>query len=340
MVYIGVRSKEVKLAKKLERLLQRERVFLVEIEGFDEFMAELHEFIGLELPIYVRDPYRATTEILNRFISEKEIDHPVIKKHVAALNDKMKTFEQAITGKTSGEELSHLIPYGLLVQTEFQQNGYNDVIKYADRAIAQNPENIEVMSNIIQSYINLGKIKKALELAEESIKKWSKHYWFYHLEALALSRSGKVKDAIKTLEEAVNLTKEDSFYSNAWYICTSNYYLMDGDWDSALNPTELGLELFSSPRDTPLICNKCAALKKLGKVEEAEKIIKEFLPKVEISYYRACFFATLEDKDNMLKELSKSFQEDVAERESAKFDPDFDYYREDPDFRKLVFEEK
>jgi hypothetical protein len=56
------------------------------------------------------------------------------------------------------------------------------------------------------------------------------------------------------------------------------------------------------------------------------------------NYYRACTYAALGDKENMLKALTAAIKEDSARRRvESKTDPDFQDYREDPDFQKLVY---
>jgi hypothetical protein len=78
----------------------------------------------------------------------------------------------------------------------------------------------------------------------------------------------------------------------------------------------------------------------LERAEEANLILQDVLTRTEGRYNRACAFAVLGDKENMLKELAAAIKEDSAHRVDAKFDPEFADYREDPDFRKLVYEAK
>ena len=68
------------ISKKLEMLLRRDGAYLVEIDGFDEFMAELNEGINLNLPDTVSDPYKATTNRLNSFILSEKVNHRIIPK--------------------------------------------------------------------------------------------------------------------------------------------------------------------------------------------------------------------------------------------------------------------
>jgi len=330
-----------KISRKLDRLLQRENTFLVEIDGFDEFMAELHEFLGLKLPNFVRDPYQATTEKLNRFVSQEGVVHPVIKKHIRELNEQMKKFEQAITQHLPSKELSRLIPYPMLIHSSYMQKKYHDVIKYADKAIIQSPDDYYLMVSITWSYLALEKPEKGLEFAEKVIRIKPSDYYGYCLKSLVFIYIGKYKEAEELLEEAFVQTKENSKDRATVYTNMSHISLLENLWESALDNAEKALKI--DPDESAAICNKCIALKKLGKVNEANKIMNKTLTKIDSSwtgkYNRACSYAVLEDKENMLKELSDAIKEDTYFIPRAKMDPEFEVYRMDPDFRKLVYKE-
>ena len=79
--------------------------------------------------------------------------------------------------------------------------------------------------------------------------------------------------------------------------------------------------------------------KNLGKETEARKILQDALPTMRSTYNRACTFAVLGDKKNMLKELRVAIR-DSKLRVKAKIDAEFADYRKDSDFRKLVYKDK
>ena len=134
--------KEANISRKLDKLLQREKVFLVEIDGFDEFMAELNQFLGLSLPTSNRDPYKATTERLNAFISQNpSLKNDLIKKDIEKLVTKIKEFEEVLSKELDLED-ARLIPYLLLLNLAFLSHKYSDVIKYSEKALKQKSEPI------------------------------------------------------------------------------------------------------------------------------------------------------------------------------------------------------
>jgi len=115
----------------------------------------------------------------------------------------------------------------------------------------------------------------------------------------------------------------------------SNALLVAGKWGEALSDAERALQIGTESEAGTI--NKCIALKKLDRKEEATKIIQDILPKLKNKYLRSSAFTVLGDKKNMLMELKMAIDENSGTRVEAKFDPDFADYREDPDFQKLVY---
>lgn len=88
-------------SKRLDRLIRRGYVYLVEIDGFDEFVAELHDALHLDLPLAVRDPFKATTERLDGFVSVKEeMDNPIIRRDIAGLQNQIIRLEKAVSRRS------------------------------------------------------------------------------------------------------------------------------------------------------------------------------------------------------------------------------------------------
>ena len=69
---------------RLESLLRRDRVYLVEVDGFDEFMADLHNAARLELPKPIRRPFEMAEDRARLFIDVRDSieAHPVIGSHI------------------------------------------------------------------------------------------------------------------------------------------------------------------------------------------------------------------------------------------------------------------
>lgn len=327
---------KVKVSKKLKRLMRRENIYWIEIENFDEFMAELHKCLGLILPDAVHNPYKATTERLNRFILPmEEVKHEVIKDDIAKLEKRVKRFEQIISGKAQVEEFDRLVPYQFLGNREYGSRNYKNALLYFKKALIQNPNDLDMMGRIVLSYIWTEDFDKALEMSEKMITQAPDDFRGYWKKGHSLVCLNRLKDAIASYNEAVKYTTKNSKERAMILTGKSNVLLIDGNWGEALLNAERSLQI--NPKNNATVINRCIALKKLDRKEEAKEIIQKLLPEVTYKYMRACAFAVLDDKENMLKELEAAIEEDSGNRVDAKFDPDFADYREDPDFRKLVY---
>ena len=82
-VYWCVRKGE-QLSGRLASLLKRDRVYLVEITGFDEFAAELHQAAELDLPRPIAHPIDMAKDRARLFVEVDETlqSHPVISAHI------------------------------------------------------------------------------------------------------------------------------------------------------------------------------------------------------------------------------------------------------------------
>ena len=333
------KRKDDKASKKLERLMRRDNAYWVEIESFDEFAAELHDKLGIRLPDTVRDPFKATTERLNRFILPRdEIKHEIIKDDVAELEEQVKRFEQIISGKLPREEFDRLVPYRFLGNRERERSNYKNALLYYEKALLQKPNDLDTMERMVFSCTHIEDFEKALKISEKMIKQAPNDFRGYWRKASSLLHFNRLKEAITSYSEALEYTAEKAKTQAVVLVNRSNALLIAGNWEEALSDTEKALQI--DPESCVAIINKCIALKKLDKKNEAKKILQDNLLKIKSKYLRACAFAVLGDKENMLKELVAAIEEDSGKRVDAKFDPDFVDYREDPDFRKLVYEGK
>jgi len=335
-LYWCIRNKD-RASKKLRRLMRRDNAYWVGIEGFDEFMAELHEGLALTLPDTVRDPYKATTERLNAFIlPTKEVKHPIIKEDIAELEEQVKAFEEVVSGEAPGEEFDRLVPYRFLGDREYARSNYESALAYYQKALLEDPNDVETMGKVATSYICTEDFEKALEISERLIAQAPADFRTYLMKGHSLVNLNRLEDAVAAYSHGLKYTTEKPEARVTLLTSRSNAFLIGGDWEEGLSDAEKALEI--SPDEHTAILNKCMALKKLGREEEADKILQDALPKIESRYSRACAFAMLGDKENMLKELEAAIEEDSWNRVEAKFDPAFVDYREDPDFRKLVYD--
>jgi tetratricopeptide (TPR) repeat protein len=339
-----------KVNVKLERLLRRENIYWVQIDGFDEFMAELHKGLGLKLPDSVKDPYRATTERLNAFVSpRKDIEHPIIiedvhpiiKEDIMELEKQIKKFERINEGPR--EELDRLVPYPLLGDMEFSRKTYKSyeaALSYYTKALVQEHGNLNILAKMIYAYVATEQFNEATGTAEKIIKQAPRNYMGYVLKGysltnMALSYPEKLNEAIAIYSEGLKYTAKEPAKRLLLLAFRANALLMAEKWTESLSDTEEALKI--EPGDQSQIINKCIALKKLGRASEADRMLREILPKIKNKYFKSSVYAVLGDKKKMLKELEAAIREDVILRVDARRDPDFMDFRNDPDFQKLVY---
>jgi len=336
-VYWCIRSKD-KISKKLKRLMRRENIYWVEIKGFDEFMAELHEKLELSLPDAVRNPYEATTKRLNKFISSmREIEHPIIKKDIAELEEHVKGYEKVVSGKKSGEEFDRFVPYRFLGDREFRRSNYKNALTYYKKALIQNPNELDIMWYMVDSYNWTEQFNKAAKISEKMIEFAPDDWRGYFQKGVSLSYLSKIGNSMTSFDKALKYTTEDQRAKSKILTWRANILLIAGNWKQAFSDAEKASKIMQNDYAALV---KCIILKKLGRDEEARKILQDILPKIGYRYGRAVAFAALGDKENMLFELKAAIKKNSGKRVDAKFDPAFVDYREDPDFRRLLYEGK
>lgn len=102
---------------------------IVEIEGFDEFSADLHSILGYSLQPEMSEPYTALVKKLNSLTAEiqfpnKDKIHPVIDKDISALGREISRF----TSNINDDNLP--IPYGLLSDIQTQSKKFDMALQY------------------------------------------------------------------------------------------------------------------------------------------------------------------------------------------------------------------
>lgn len=99
-IYWCIRKGE-KPRARVERLLEKDRVHAIEIQGFDEFMAELHDKARLDLPMSVINPMKVAEQRSRVFCSvpKKLLDNRVIRKDMEKVLDGLGKVRKKVKGK-------------------------------------------------------------------------------------------------------------------------------------------------------------------------------------------------------------------------------------------------
>ncbi|WP_241308305.1 SIR2 family protein [Enterobacter hormaechei] len=99
-IYWCVR-KDATLPEELKNLARFPRFHLIEIEGFDELMAEIHHELGFSLQEEVADPYSALSKKLDKYFTELDGDDDITN---ALIKKDMKTLEDHVLKINSAKE--------------------------------------------------------------------------------------------------------------------------------------------------------------------------------------------------------------------------------------------
>jgi tetratricopeptide (TPR) repeat protein len=146
-IYWCVR-KGATLSKNVELLSRFPKFKVVEIEGFDEFFAELNNELSLPLQQEMTNPYASLAMKLNRLIEklnlpEETEPHPIIENDIRRLGRQIKK----ISNNSNGVEIIDIagtnenlpIPYGLLSNLSFRDGEYDKAFKFRLKELETDP---------------------------------------------------------------------------------------------------------------------------------------------------------------------------------------------------------
>jgi tetratricopeptide (TPR) repeat protein len=214
----------------------------------------------LTLPSVVRDPYRATTERLNAFISVREdIEHPIIIDDIKELEGQVREFERVLSREASQEEFDRLVPYRFLGLTEYSKNNYKKAINYYEKALIQEPNKVNTMGNMVMAYWWTEQFQEALKQSDSMIRCEPKVFLGYFCKGRTLVFLHEIRDAIANFNMALKFTTETSGQRATVFTSRANAHLLNGNWEKALSDSEKSVEI--NPTNNAPNVNKAIALK-------------------------------------------------------------------------------
>lgn len=192
-IYWCVR-KDTIMPEELKNLARFPRFHLIEIEGFDELMAEIHHELGYSLQEEVADPYSALSNKLDRYFTEldddDEITNPFIKKDMKALADhvlkinqakefvnklhiQMQKYKMDPSDESAKDAIEKMIkeaeflndgsdvyiystPNAFIANAAFREEDYETAKRYAQRSLELS-FTIEALSTLVRSKLKLDK---------------------------------------------------------------------------------------------------------------------------------------------------------------------------------------
>ncbi len=163
------------VSEKVENLTRFPKFKIVEIEGFDEFFAELNNALGLPLQPELTNPYNALANKLNLLIEninlpENISPHPIIDRDINNLGRNITRLTNSSPNDTmvdiAGNTEILPIPYGLLANLSARDNDFETALKYRMKEISVSPT-----PKTITEAFKLMNLSNRTECKEELIQK-------------------------------------------------------------------------------------------------------------------------------------------------------------------------
>lgn len=155
-VYWCVRSND-EISQNVTDLERFPSFHLVEIYGFDELFADIHNALELNLPLEMTDPLKAVSTKLNLLVKSASVPdepdkiHPVIKRDIEQLASRIKgqttekkDGETTVIIKTGGEVPSP--PFQLFAEAAYRSEAYSDARNFINRQLESSEPDISVYS--------------------------------------------------------------------------------------------------------------------------------------------------------------------------------------------------
>lgn len=297
-VYWCVRKGELP-CKRLSAFIRKSRVYCTEIEGFDEFMALIHDSSGLDLPTPIAQPISAARDRTRLFVDIP----PEIKSNPIIARDINRVLE-GVSGSIleSKEPDDHVVftipkddfPPSIRAVVARHRRDLEGALAYLMKAHQDDPNDFAINYEIAET---LAKLDRKAEL-----KAW-------------------VDQNLLDPDDSANIT----------------YYLLHADDnDGVIRKADEVLALH--PTDKLVRINRAIALKRLGKKKELNKELRNIEVGKYGDHIRAGIAALRKQKKVMLAALRKALEKKLLTPSDVEMFVVFEDYWDDPDLQALVDE--
>ena len=145
------------ISKRLESLLKRDRVYLVAIDGFDEFVADLHQTMEFALPKSVAQPLEMAKDRVRLIVNVGDPlkSHPVIDGHIKETLNNLRTRQPKIPLQIKAATLSHL-------------GDFDEAVIAWEQAYQEDPADLHITYAYAKALDDGGKYDELAEFASKS----------------------------------------------------------------------------------------------------------------------------------------------------------------------------
>ncbi len=295
-VYWCVRKGELP-CKRLGAFLRKSRVYCAEIDGFDEFMAYIHDKTGLDLPKVIAHPISAARDRTRLFLDIP----PEIKNNPIIARDINRVLEGISGSILEPEEPGdHVVfriaeddfPPSIRAVVARHKRDLEGALAYLTKAHQDDPNDSSVKYEIVEVLAKLGRKTELKSLVDQN--------WF---------------DA----DDAANIT----------------YYLLHADDnDGVVRKADEALVI--NPTDQLVRINRAIALKRLGKKKELGKELRNIEAGKCEDDIRAGIAALRKQKKVMLTALRDALESKLLTPGQVEMFVVFEDYWDDPDLQTLL----
>ncbi len=286
---------------RLQSLLRKDRVYRVEIPGFDEFMAHVHHKAGLNLPTPVADPIRVAHDRARLFINVPD----TLKSNRIISQDRQKVLK----GLLEAIPMSQLpsTPEGLKILESKQRRLAGSLPFSLTGAIVRES----------------GDLKGALQHWTKAMKEDPNNKGVAHELADVLARLHQ-RDQLKEFARLSPLDKGNKAY----------FLLHANDNEGAIAMADDAIA--DDPSNKIARINRAIALKRLGRLEEMENELSTITKQRPREDIQAGVAALERDKDKMLRLLDIALAKRLLAVDNVRMFVVFEDYWEDKDLLKLL----
>ncbi len=230
-VYWCIR-KGSEISEDVQMLSRYPRFKLIEIDGFDELFAEVHEELGFQLQAEMSDPYGALVKRLNTLIQDVNVPtnpNSIIMRHIRLIGDRINSparqpadFAHPSPDSKPDSDRERNVPYLMLSQISQRDGKFEDAMRYL---ISENKVRPSV--KILMSLLKLmcreklfGFLPEVMTLIRNSRREIGGSPADTFDMSLPLILAGKYAEADEVLDigHEIAKSKSDPYYTEDYYV--------------------------------------------------------------------------------------------------------------------------
>ena len=169
-IYWCVQELSRELPVALQRIAEDNRVYFVEIEGFDEILAEFHSAARLGLPAGLSAIFEFARDRASLLIDvdRSRLDHPVIEEDVAHVMDGLSRIPEIV---------SEVLPVELLASLAEHRGNEETALGWRQQVYDANKSDVRAARHVLSLLVKLGEIDRLQELVRSAPLGENATYW-------------------------------------------------------------------------------------------------------------------------------------------------------------------